>query len=69
MGGRDGVVSVGPRDSLRHAIDRLAEGDFEQLPVVDRGGLVGVLSRAAVVRQLELRRALGVAPEGDEASP
>jgi Zn-dependent protease/CBS domain-containing protein len=67
MGGRDGVVSVGPRDSLRHAIDRLAEGDFEQLPVLDHGALVGVLSRAAVLRQLELRRALDVESEVGES--
>jgi predicted transcriptional regulator len=33
-------------------------GDFEQLPVLDDDRLIGVLSRADIVRQIQLREAL-----------
>ena len=71
MGGRDGVVSVGPRDSLQRALEALAKGDFEQVPVVEDGKLVGVVTRADIVRQIQLREALdleGVLPR-PAASP
>jgi acetoin utilization protein AcuB len=44
-------VSVMPDDSLRLARDRMAEGDFRRLPVVQAGRLVGI------VTHLDLRRA------------
>ncbi len=58
MGGRERVVSVGSRDTLQRALEALAEGDFEQVPVVDDGTLVGVVTRADIVRQIQLREAL-----------
>jgi CBS domain-containing protein len=58
MGGRDRVVSVSSRDTLQRALEALAAGDFEQVPVVDDGKLVGVVTRADIVRQLQLREAL-----------
>ncbi len=58
MGGRDEVATVEPDDSLAEALETLAEGDYEQLPVVDRGRLVGMLTRADVLRQFQLREAL-----------
>jgi Zn-dependent protease/CBS domain-containing protein len=58
MGGRDRVVSVSSRDTLQRALEALAAGDFEQVPVVDDGRLVGVVTRADIVRQLQLREAL-----------
>ena len=58
MGGRDGVVSVSSRSTLQRALEALAEGDFEQVPVVDDGTLVGVVTRADIVRQIQLREAL-----------
>jgi Zn-dependent protease/CBS domain-containing protein len=59
MGGRERVVSVSSRDTLQKALEALAAGDFEQVPVVDGGTLVGVVTRADIVRQLQLREALG----------
>jgi Zn-dependent protease/CBS domain-containing protein len=59
MGGRERVVSVSSRDTLQKALEALAAGDFEQVPVVDDGRLVGVVTRADIVRQLQLREALG----------
>ena len=60
MGGRDGVVTVRSRSTLQEALEALAKGDYEQVPVVDDGTLVGVLTRADVVRQIQLREALDV---------
>jgi len=60
MGGRDGMVTVRSRSTLQEALEALAKGDFEQVPVVDDGALVGVLTRADVVRQIQLREALDV---------
>jgi Zn-dependent protease/CBS domain-containing protein len=66
MGGRDGLVTVGPGSSLAAALEALGRGDYEQVPVVDNGRLVGMLTRADVLRQFMLREALGLA--SDEAS-
>ena len=58
MGGRDGLVTVTPTTPLRRAIEALGSGDYEQVPVVDGDELVGLLTRADVVRQIQMREAL-----------
>lgn len=60
MGGRDGLVSVTPRQSLADAFRALGERDLEQVPVVDDGRIVGMLTRADVMRQFQLREELDV---------
>lgn len=60
MGGRDGVVTAGPRDTVSFAIELLGKHDFEQLPVVEGERLLGLITRADVMRQLQLREALDV---------
>jgi Zn-dependent protease/CBS domain-containing protein len=60
MGGRAGVISVGPATPLAEALEAMLAGDFEQLPVLADGRLVGVLSRADIVRQIQLRETLHV---------
>ncbi len=60
MGGAGGLVAVRPNDRVIEAFEALGAGDFEQLPVLDDGRLVGVISRADIFRQLQLREALGV---------
>jgi Zn-dependent protease/CBS domain-containing protein len=60
MGGRDGLVTVQANAPVRDAIESLAEHEFEQLPVLDGDRLLGVVSRADVIRQLQLREALDV---------
>jgi CBS domain-containing protein len=67
MGGRDGLATVTPDRPLRDAIDALGSGDYEQVPVVQDGRLVGLLTRADVVRQIQLREALQLQPAADEA--
>jgi Zn-dependent protease/CBS domain-containing protein len=60
MGGRDGLVTVKPSDTLSQAFNALAEKDLEQVPVAQDGKLIGVLTRADLMRQLQLREALDV---------
>jgi Zn-dependent protease/CBS domain-containing protein len=61
------TVCVRPEDNLRAAVEALNSGEFEILPVVENQRLVGVLSRADIMRQIELREALGVADSGGRA--
>jgi acetoin utilization protein AcuB len=43
-------ITVAPDDSLRLARDRMAEGNFRRLPVVQSGRLVGILTNRDVRR-------------------
>jgi Zn-dependent protease len=49
-----------PQQSLSDVLPLMAGRDVNQLPVVDNGAPVGVLSRDAIVKYLEVRRSLGV---------
>ena len=49
-----------PQQSLSDVLPLMAGRDVNQLPVVDNGALVGILSRDAIVHYLEVRRSLGV---------
>ena len=64
MGGRDGVVTVTPQSTLADALEALGRGDFEQVPVVDDGRVLGLITRADVVRQFQLRAELGLDAAG-----
>ena len=56
MVGLDKLRTVSPQDGLERAMQLLSEGDFDQLPVVDQSGrLVGILTRAHVLRWLQIR--------------
>ena len=56
MTGLDKLRVVSPQDGLDRAMQLLGEGDFDQLPVVDQSGrLVGMLTRAHVLRWLQIR--------------
>ena len=48
-----------PQQSLSDVLPLLGSRDVNQLPVVDHGTLVGVLSRDAIVGYLDVRRSLG----------
>jgi Zn-dependent protease/CBS domain-containing protein len=67
MGGQEGLATVTPERPLRDAIEALGSGDYEQVPVVQDGRLVGLLTRADVVRQIQLREALQVQSAADDA--
>jgi Zn-dependent protease/CBS domain-containing protein len=51
---------VSPQQSLNDVLPLMAGHDVNQLPVVQNGTLVGVLSRDAIIQYLEVRRSLGV---------
>jgi Zn-dependent protease len=59
MGGRQ-LVTASPRMDLREAASRLTARGLEQLPVLEGERLVGVLTRADIMRELEIREALGL---------
>jgi Zn-dependent protease len=69
MGGRDSLVTVSPRASLTDALEALGRGDFEQIPVVEDGRLMGMLTRADVLRQFQLRTELGLSSADAAATP
>jgi Zn-dependent protease/predicted transcriptional regulator len=60
MGGGANLFTVRADTRVADAIELLAEHDLEQLPVVDGDKFVGMLTRADVMRQLQLREALNV---------
>ena len=60
MGGREGMFTVTADARVQDAVELLAEHELEQLPVMDGTRYVGMLTRADVMRQLQLREALDV---------
>jgi len=56
------VATVGPEDPVEGALERLQEKEVNQLPVVTNGGreVVGLLTRAGIVRMIDTRLKLGV---------
>lgn len=63
---REDLQTVRPNDELARAVQIMAEYDINQLPVVEDGWLVGLLSRSNLIRFIQVREELGVsAPEGE----
>ncbi len=59
-----------PGESVNAVLPRLVGRDVLQLPVVDEAGrLVGMLSRDAIARYIEIRRGLGMESPPGAASP
>ena len=57
------VVTIGPEDTIRQALGRLAEHNIGALVVVDgQGGLVGIVSERDIVRALARTEAILVEP-------
>jgi hypothetical protein len=50
-----------PDDSLSRAAELIGQNDVNQLPVIDEGHLLGFVTRAGIMRMLQLR-------EGDDAA-
>jgi CBS domain-containing protein len=65
----DTVLSVGPGDSVTDVIDLMERRRIKRVPVIDRGRLVGIVSRANLVRALvrNLPRADSLSATSDEA--
>ena len=57
------VVTIGPQDTIRQALGRLAEHNIGALVVVDaQGGLIGIVSERDIVRALARSEAILVEP-------
>jgi CBS domain-containing protein len=52
--------AVSPTQSLNDVLPLMANNDVNQLPVVQDGRVVGILSRDAIMRFIEVRRGLGM---------
>ena len=52
--------AVTPQQNLNDVLPLMANRDVNQLPVVQDGELVGVLTRDAIIRMVEVRRGLGL---------
>ena len=64
MTGPDKLKVVRPQESLEHAMQLLGEGEFDQLPVVDQAGLLaGMVTRAGVLRWMQIRDELKLKPK------
>ncbi len=60
MGGAQGLHTVAADARVQDAVELLAQHEVDQLPVLQDGRFVGFLTRADVMRQLQLREALDV---------
>ncbi|HTV87660.1 MAG TPA: CBS domain-containing protein [Stellaceae bacterium] len=60
------VISVGPQDPLDAAVRLMQRRHVKRLPVIDGGRLVGIVSRADLVRALADELARRQAQEGDD---
>lgn len=68
---REPLETVRPDSELTEALGLMAEKDLNQVLVVKDGALVGLLSRADVIRYLQYRSELGIppAPSGGQRTP
>jgi Zn-dependent protease/CBS domain-containing protein len=55
---RDKLVTTTPSSDLEPVLQAMSERDIHQVPVVDNGALVGLLTRADVIRFLQLQQDL-----------
>jgi Zn-dependent protease/predicted transcriptional regulator len=54
----DKVVVATPEEPLQQAMQDLSQADLNQLPVVERGQLIGLLTRSDIIRYLQVRQEL-----------
>jgi Zn-dependent protease/CBS domain-containing protein len=57
---REPLRTVSPGDNLNLALQIIAKNDLNQVPVLDNGKLVGILTRANVIGFLQLKQELGM---------
>jgi CBS domain-containing protein len=57
---REPIHAVKPEDDLNAAMKIIAQYDLNQIPVLSRGKLVGVLTRADVINYLQLSQELNI---------
>lgn len=66
---RDRLYTVAPTQRISDVLSLMANHDVNQLPVLDNGRLVGMITRDAIVHYLEARRTFGGMPPRRPATP
>ena len=66
---REPIHAVKPEDDLNAAMKIIAQYDLNQIPVLSRGKLVGVLTRADVINYLQLSQELNIKGRPKANSP
>ena len=61
----DRIVTVGPQTGVIEAMRLMREHDVHQLPVIEDGHMVGMVTRGDVMRQIELRSVFRSPDAGD----
>jgi len=56
----DALFRAGPDEDLLTLLQRMDEADVNQVPVMDNGHLLGVITREHLLRYMRLRSELGV---------
>jgi CBS domain-containing protein len=65
----DRLVTIGPEATLQKAAELLAQHQFDQLPVVEAGRPVGLITRADIMREFRIREELDIImPAGSPAA-
>jgi CBS domain-containing protein len=54
----DRLHSVSPGEDLRQVLQLMARQDINQVPVVEEGKLLGLISRSDILRLIQTRREL-----------
>jgi len=63
--GERATITIGPTDILTTAHNRLRNAGFSQLPVMDEGSLVGIVTEDAIIQFVYRKPALMTAPVAD----
>ena len=66
---RQPIYSVSPEDDLNLALRLLAQHDINQVLVLRQGQLVGLISRAEIIRYLQLSQELGMKSRQSDKHP
>ena len=61
------LVTVGPDDPLEMALQRMATGNYHQLPVMENGRPIGLVTRGDVLRVFELANMVGPGQDDRDA--
>ena len=66
---REPIHTVKPEDDLNTAMKLMAQYDLNQIPVLNQGKLVGMLTRADVINYLQLSQELHIKGKHKTNSP
>ena len=65
----ENLVNVAPRTELLTALQMMDEAGVAQVPVVENGQIIGILSREQILRYISLRHSLGLMKALEKSKP